>query len=102
LGSYRGIVLHTYEAEYEDVDGSMKAFVPPDCVLIASSAAAGTFSYAGIAQVDSDERSIRVYEGKRIPLVSYEALEDYRKFRLSSRPVPVPRDLNAWTILDVV
>lgn len=90
------------ESEYQDADGSMKPFVPVDNVLVASSALAGCFAYAGVAQVDQDERTLQVYEGTRIPLISYEALEDYRKFRLSSRPVPVPQNLSAWTILDVV
>ena len=27
-----------------------------------------------------------------MPIITYEALEDYRKFRLSSRPVPVPAE----------
>ena len=102
LGSYRGVTLHVYEAEYEDSDGTMKPFVPVDCVLIASSAASDAFSYAGISQVDQDERTIRVYEGARIPMISYENFEDIRKFRLSSRPVPVPQNLSAWTILDVL
>ena len=102
LGSYRGVVLHVYEAEYEDSDGTMKPFVPVDCVLIASSAASGCFSYAGVSQVDQDERTIRVYEGARIPMISYENFDDIRKFRLSSRPVPVPQNLSAWTILDVL
>ena len=34
--------------------------------------------------------------------VSSECLEDYRKFRLSSRPVPVPQNLAAWGLLDVL
>ena len=102
LGSYRGVTLHVYEAEYEDSDATMKPFVPVDCVLIASSAASGAFSYAGVSQVDQDERTIRVYEGARIPMISYENFEDIRKFRLSARPVPVPQNLSAWTILDVI
>ena len=100
LGSYRGVTLHVYEADISG--GAMKPFVPVYCVLIASSAAAGCFSYAGISQVDQDERTIRVYEGPRIPMISYENFEDIRKFRLSSRPVPVPQNLSAWTILDVL
>ena len=64
--------------------------------------AAGCFSYAGVAQVNQGETTISVYEGKRIPLVAYKAMGDVRKFRLSSRPIPVPRDLLSWTLLDVV
>ena len=102
LGTYRGVPLYVNESEYQDKDDAMKPFVPVDCVLIASSASAGAFAYAGVPQVDQDERTIRVYEGPRIPMISYENFEDIRKFRLSSRPVPVPQNLSAWTILDVL
>jgi hypothetical protein len=102
LGTYRGLPLYVNESEYQDSDGSMKPFVPADNVLIAASSLSGCFSYAGVPQVDQDERSLQVYEGARIPLISYENMEDFRKFRLSSRPVPVPQNLSAWTLLDVV
>ena len=65
LGTYRGVTLHCYEAEYQDTDGTLKPFVPTDCVLIGSSASAGAFAYAGIPQVDQDERTIKIYEGAR-------------------------------------
>ena len=99
LGSYRGVTLHVYEAEYQ---GS-------ECETIRSrllrldrfERGVGRFSYAGISQVDQDERTVRVYEGPRIPMIRYENFEDIRKFRLSSRPVPVPQNLCAWTIIDV-
>jgi hypothetical protein len=102
LGTYRGLPLYVYEAEYQDTDGTMKPYVPPDNVLIAASSLGGNFSYAAVAQVDAEESGLRVYEGKRIPLIYYEAGEDIRKFRLSSRPIPVPQNLAAWTILDVL
>lgn len=102
LGTYRGIPLYVDETEYEDVDGSMKPYVPADNVLIAATTQGGTFSYAGVAQVDAAEGGMHVYEGARVPLIYYEAGEDIRKFRLSARPVPVPHNLAAWTVLDVL
>ena len=80
----------------------MRPYVPVDNVLIAASALAGTMAYAGIAQVDAAESSLSVYAGRRVPVVVHEALEDYRKFRLSSRPVPVPTNLASWSLLDVL
>ena len=71
-------------------------------MLVAATSLAGCFSYAGVPHVDADERSLQVYEGARVPLIAYENMEDIRKFRLSSRPVPVPQNLSSWTILDVL
>ena len=59
-------------------------------------------AYAGIAQVDAAESGLNVFASRRVPVVAFEALEDYRKFRLSSRPVPVPANLAAWGLLDVL
>jgi hypothetical protein len=102
LGTYRGIQLFVYEAEYQDSAGAMQPFVPVDNVLVAATALAGSMAYAGVAQVNQEESKLDVFEGRRIPVVSYESLEDIRKFRLSSRPVPVPTNLAAWHLLDVL
>jgi hypothetical protein len=102
LGTYRGLPLYVEEAEYQGTDGTMKPYVPEDNVLVDASSLGGNFSCAGIAQVDADESRMSVYEGKRVPLIFYEAGEDIRKFRLSARPIPVPQNLAAWTILDVL
>ena len=102
LGSYRGLPLYVDETSYVDANGAMKPYVPLDNVLIAASSLAGSMAYAAIAQVDASESSLKVYAGRRVPLIAYESLEDYRKFRLSSRPVPVPQNLAAWSLLDVL
>lgn len=102
LGTYRGIPLYVYEAEYLNSAGALTPYVPPDNVLIAASSLGGTMAYAGIAQVDAAESGLKVYAARRVPVVAYEALEDYRKFRLSSRPIPVPQNLAAWSLLDVL
>ena len=102
LGTYRGIPLYVYEAEYLNSAGAMTPYVPPDNVLVAASSLGGTMAYAGIAQVDEKESGLNVFASRRVPVVAFEALEDYRKFRLSSRPVPVPANLAAWGLLDVL
>ena len=53
LGTYRGIPLYVYEAEYLNSAGTLTPYVPPDNVLIAASSLGGTMAYAGIAQVDA-------------------------------------------------
>ena len=82
--------------------GTLTPYVPPDNVLVAASSLGGTMAYAGIAQVNDTESHLSVFAGRRVPTVAHEKLEDYRKFRLSSRPVPVPQNLAAWSLLDVL
>ena len=102
LGNYRNLPLYASESQYTDVDGTSKYFVPADKVLVAASALQSTLAYAGVVQVSEDESSMNALEGARIPLVYYEKGYDFRKVRLSSRPIPVPADTTSWTILDVI
>jgi hypothetical protein len=102
LGNYRGLPLYASESQYTDVDGTSKYFVPADKVLVAASGLQGTLAYAGIVQVDESEGSMHPYEGARLPLVYYEKGFDFRKVRLSSRPIPIPADTQSWTVLDVI
>ena len=102
LGNYRGLPLYASGSQYTDVDGSSKYFVPADKVLVAATGLQGTLAYAGIVQVDEGENSMHPYEGTRMPLVYYEKGFDFRKVRLSSRPIPVPADTQSWTVLDVI
>ena len=84
------------------MDGTSKYFVPADKVLVAASGLQGTLAYAGIVQVDEEASSMHPYEATRVPLVYYEKGYDFRKLRLSSRPIPIPADTQSWTILDVI
>ena len=102
LGNYRGLPLYASESQYTDVDGTSKYFVPADKVLVAASGLQGTLAYAGIVQVDEEASSMQPYEATRVPLVYYEKGYDFRKVRLSSRPIPIPADTQSRTILDVI
>jgi hypothetical protein len=102
LGNYRGLPLFASESQYTDANGVSQYYVPPDKVLVAASGLQGTLAYAGVVQVSEDESSMNALEGARIPLVFYEKGYDFRKVRLSSRPIPIPADTQSWTVLDVI
>ena len=102
LGNYRGLPLYASESQYTDAAGASQYYVPPDKVLVAASGLQGTLAYAGIVQVDEEASSMHPYETTRLPLVFYEKGFDFRKVRLSSRPIPIPADTQSWTVLDVI
>jgi hypothetical protein len=102
LGNYRGLPIYASESQYTDSAGVSQYYVPSDKVLVAASGLQGTLAYAGIVQVDEQENSMHPYEGTRVPLVFYEKGFDFRKLRLSSRPIPIPSDTQSWTVLDVI
>jgi len=100
LGQWRGIPLYADEQTYEDCAGTEVPFCDPKSVLIAASGSQNTMAYAGVPQAEDDH--MEVYEGRRIPLVFFDKGEDYRKLRLSSRPVPIPSNTASWTVLQVL
>ena len=103
LGTWRGVKLYVSEEQYEDTDGSMKYFVPEKEVLVA---ATGIQNRDGLRWRGSSLRRRQgneVYEGRRIPLVYWDPSgEDYRRLRLCSRPIPIPGNIDCWTVLQVL
>jgi major capsid protein E len=101
LGTWRGVNLYVSEEMCEDTDGTMKYYVPEKEVLVAATGIQSVMAYAGIAQ--ASDGGMQVYEGRRIPLVYWDPSgEDYRRLRLSSRPVPIPGNVDSWTVLQVL
>ena len=57
----------------------------------------------GVAQVSEEGGGMQVYAGRRVPLVYWDVSgEDYRRLRLSSRPIPIPGNTQSWTVLQVL
>jgi hypothetical protein len=103
LGNWRGVPLYVSEEQFEDVDGTMKYFVPEKEVLVAATGVPGVMAYAGVAQTNDDATGMAVYAGRRVPLIYWDPSgEDYRRLRLSSRPVPIPGNTDSWTVLKVL
>ena len=103
LGTWRGVPLYVSEEQYEDADGTMKYFVPEKEVLVAATGVQGVMAYAGIAQANDDGKGMQVYAGRRVPLIYWDTSgEDYRRLRLSSRPIPIPGNTDSWTVLQVL
>ena len=101
LGNWRGIPLYVSEEQYEDTDGTMQYYVPEKEVLVAATGIQNVMAYAGVAQ--ASDGGMQVYEGRRIPLVYWDPSgEDYRRLRLSSRPIPIPGNVDSWTVMQVL
>ena len=72
-------------------------------MLGAATGIQNVMAYAGISHTNDDATGMQVYEGRRIPLVYWDPSgEDYRRLRLSSRPVPIPGNVDSWTVLQVL
>lgn len=98
-----GVQLWKYYGFYKDYDGITKNFIPADHVLIMPDSIGG-FGYGAVTYLEqtsfSDGRFV-TYEGSRIPRVYVNQQNNTKEIMLSSKPVPLPIDLDSWYVFDV-
>lgn len=95
-----GLQLWAYYAWYLDYDGELKPYFPLDHVTIAPEGI-GEMLYGAITQVEDDKR-FHTYEGARVPKYFVNQNDDEITFRLSSKPLPGPFDVDSWFTYDVL
>lgn len=92
--------IYTYGAQFVDDDGVKQPFIPNDKVILAN-ANIGKVVYGAVTQMEKDGQ-FHTYEGKRVPKVWDDQNADARMIRLTSRPIPVPHDVDAWYVATVL
>ena len=100
IGDFWGMPILSYEGMYEDaLDSKMHYYMPPNAVLIASKVLQHRFCYGGIIQVGDGGGGVRTisdYQMPRVPQYVQDPNEDVARFRLWSRPLPVPVNTQTW------
>lgn len=91
--------FYTYDDWYIDDDGEEQPYMDPDKVLYAKRSFGG-FAYGAITQLE--DKSFKTYEGSKVPRMWADQVEEQIMYRLSSRPIPKPGDINSWAVLEVL
>lgn len=91
-----GMELYTYDDWFIDDNGVEQPCIP-DNVVVLCRRNLGGFDYGAVTQMESDGQ-FYTYEGARIPKSWANQDADARMIRLSSRPVPVPDDIDGWYV----
>lgn len=96
-----GMDIMTYtDWAVNDIDPSKEdPFVPDNAVLLASPSM-GNMHYGAVTQIDEGEQFITI-EGARVPKSWADKEADVRMLRTSSRPIPIPRDVDDWLVARV-
>lgn len=94
-----GLEIYTYDDWFVDDDGVEQPFIPDDHVILCRPNLGG-FKYGAVTQLESDGQ-FHTYEGTRIPKSWADQNADARMIRLSSRPIPVPNDVDGWFVAKV-
>lgn len=94
------VEIYTYAESYLDEEGNLHKFVPDNMVLIANKS---IFSMKHGAVTQMENGQFETYMGELVP--KYDAVdhENVSWITLTSKPIPVPFDVDAWgrlTVLD--
>lgn len=95
-----GLELYLYNDWYVDEDNVEKSFVPSDKILMAHIELGG-FVYGSVTQLEQAGQFV-TYEGSRVPKFWANVESDARMVRLTSRPVPLPKNVDAWFVATVI
>jgi hypothetical protein len=96
-----GMDFYVYFAWYLDpATGLLAPYIPENYVIIAPGSIA-EMNYGAVTQLEKDER-FHTYEGARVPKMMVDVNGDSMKYRLTSRPMPVPFDTAAWVSINTV
>ena len=94
-----GLELYTYDDWFIDDAGVEQPFIPDDHVILCRPKLGG-FSYGAVTQMEADGQ-FHTYEGTRIPKSWSDQNADARMIRLTSRPIPIPEDVDGWYVAEV-
>lgn len=100
---FGGYVLsvYSYAATYTDINGTETAFFDADKIVVTSKAM-GRTAYGAISQYEEGADNATTYVGARVPHVIINRHDGIRELILQSRPLVMPKHLNAAIVSDVV
>lgn len=97
----RMIDFISYEDTYEELDGTVKPFVPAGKIAVGAPAAGRTV-YGAISQVEQHDRQFHTYAGMYVPKYIADANSNAREVQLSSSPLCIPNNENPFITAKVL
>ena len=82
---------------YKDASGAMQRYYNPKSIMVTAEGA-GSMKYAAVTQKEHGAAPEAWFTrtGKRIPKLILNINDDYQALRLTSRPLPVPKNKTPW------
>jgi len=90
--------LYTYDEWFLDDNGDEQPMIPANTVVMGSQGMNRRF-YGAVTQLE--DSGFVTIEGEKVPKIWNDKNNDVRKIRLTSRPLPVPKDVDSWYVLEV-
>lgn len=92
------VEIYTYAESYVNDEGATAKFIPDNTVVVACDDIF-EMEYGAVTQMENGEH--QTYAGELVPKYWVNEGDDIANVRVTSKPIPVPFDVNAWGILDV-
>lgn len=94
-----GIEIYSYDEWYIDDEGTEQAMIPDNTVILASKDL-GKIMYGAVTQME--QGNFATYEGTRVPKHYTDDKNEVKMLRMTSRPLPVPYDVESWVVATVL
>lgn len=91
-----GLEIYSYDEWFLD-DAGVEQPMMPEKTLILARAGMAKRIYGAITQMDNSENFVTI-EGERVPKVWADKGNDVKMVKVSSRPLPVPEDVDDWYV----
>lgn len=92
-----GLEIYSYEEFFLNDHGEEEGIIPVGACLMAHSEGEGGIEYGLINQIE--DKVIHSYEAKQVPKIYCDEKSEVKTFRLTSRPLPRPDDVESWCVI---
>ncbi|WP_445506706.1 major capsid protein [Niallia sp. 03190] len=90
-----GIEIYSYDEWYLDDEGIEQPMIPDNHIIMGVSKK-NKMVYGAVTQYEN--KKLVTIEGTRVPKYMVDEDNEIQKLRLTSRPVPVPADIDSWIV----
>lgn len=94
-----GLEIYSYDEWFLDDDGVEQPMMPAKTVILARTDMAKRI-YGAVTQMDESGEFITI-EGERVPKKWSDPENEVKKIKVTSRPLPVPEDIDDWYVATV-
>ena len=93
-----GADLYSYDATFKDpASGEETPFIPNNTVIFASTVTKGSMYYGAITIMDN-AGAYHTIALPRVPVLLFDQDSAVRTLRVSSRPIPMPVNVDGWAV----
>jgi hypothetical protein len=97
----RVISVYSYDETYENDAGTATQYIPAGYAILTAPAAGRTL-YGAVSQVEQSDGLFHTYTGRRVPKYISSAEGNTRSLTLTSCPLLIPNNKNAWISAQVI